>query len=116
MVTLLLKLGVDPNVTDKWGQTPLHYLVYMVDKNNKEAALEVATLLLEYGANPTAQDNFEVTVIVHLTKRHNLIDQEVMLLMLTKLFEYENLPRKRDEDIYWPSAPGATNSSSLCHP
>ncbi|MCV7211171.1 ankyrin repeat domain-containing protein [Mycolicibacterium canariasense] len=50
---VLLEAGASTSLQDKWGNTPLNYVV----KNN-ENSLRMVTLLLEYGADPTIENNY----------------------------------------------------------
>jgi ankyrin repeat protein len=47
---LVIGCGVDPNIQDKDGETPLHLAAW-------DGHLDVVELLLEHGANPNIQEN-----------------------------------------------------------
>jgi len=47
---LVIDCGIDPNIQDVNGWTPLHHAAW-------EGHLNVVKLLLEHGANPNVQDN-----------------------------------------------------------
>ncbi|XP_045473989.1 uncharacterized protein LOC123680240 [Harmonia axyridis] len=65
MCEFLIDCGLDPNLTGKFGQTPLH----MLAKNNKAPhALECAKLLIEKGVDVNSKNVFGETAL------HNLAD------------------------------------------
>jgi ankyrin repeat protein len=50
---VLLEAGASAGLQDKWGNTPLSYVV-----KNDENSLRMVTLLVEYGADPTIENNY----------------------------------------------------------
>jgi len=51
--TVLVDLGMDPNVGDEFGRTALYYLLDVPDRNDKDAMFDVVTRLVQLGADPT---------------------------------------------------------------
>jgi ankyrin repeat protein len=56
-IKLLLEKGAHPNVGDKQGFTPVHYVV----QDNRSNSLKVLKLLLEHGGNILQENNFRIT-------------------------------------------------------
>jgi len=55
MIELLLNYkGVNVNIQDRFGNTPLYYAVYF-------SAQDLISLLLKHGANPLIKNNEDVT-------------------------------------------------------
>ena len=47
---LVIDCGIDPNIQDNDGSTPLHFAA-------KDCRVDVAGVLLDHGADPTIRDN-----------------------------------------------------------
>ena len=77
---LVLDCGLDPNIKDVEGETPLHYAAL-------EGHLEVVKLLLEHGADPNVKGSFGRTPL-HYAASNGYPDIVKLLL------EYRN--RRRD--------------------
>jgi len=69
---LVLDCGVDPNVKDKVGETPLHYAA-------ERGHLDVVKLLLEHGADPNVQDNDGWTPLHYAAKKCHVDVARVLL-------------------------------------
>ncbi len=50
---VLLEAGASTGIQDKWGNTPLNYVV-----KSDENSFRMVTLLLENGADPTIENNY----------------------------------------------------------
>jgi cytohesin len=69
---LVIGCGVDPNIQDENGETPLHYAAW-------EGRLKVVKLLLEHGADPNVQDKDGETPL-HLAAWDGHLDVVELLL------------------------------------
>lgn len=85
LLKTLLNYGLDPNVQDKEGRTPLHILVenglLLKKKSEKEQFLERLVFLLKFRVNVDAQDHDGKTVFHKAVIADNL---EVVEKLLTK--------------------------------
>jgi len=76
MVVSLLKYGADPNLADKDGQTPLHWIA-LSDKRQlgpfagQGIAQSIAALLIEHGGDPTLRNSRGETAIDLAIQRKN---------------------------------------------
>ncbi len=88
----LIKSGVDVNVTDEFGQTPLHLAIdiafeeaiYAFDIENKfiQPRMDIIRILLKNGANPLKEDNTGRNPIKWAEERKNekfLIDLKELI-------------------------------------
>jgi ankyrin repeat protein len=69
---LLLKLGLHPNASDKYGETPLHIASYMGNE-------EMVKLLLEFDGNPNSK-NFKMETPLHLAALKGIMNIVSILL------------------------------------
>ena len=72
IVKLFLWGGMDPNVTDEMGWTPLM-------RAASKGHLETVEALLEAGADPQLKDNFSDTTALALAKEHGHTDVAKLL-------------------------------------
>ena len=75
-IKAVLAKGFDPNTTDRYGGTLLHYLAEI--KSTPET-IEIARLLLEAGANPNVANNRAWTPL-HKTASNKNIEMTILLL------------------------------------
>lgn len=73
-VNILLKYKADPNFSDRFGRTALHWAMRRNEK-------EIVRLLLEWGAGPSWPDCQEETPIVTAASAHH-IDKDLFLLLV----------------------------------
>jgi FOG: Ankyrin repeat len=69
---LVIDWGVDPNVRERHGVTPLHYAA-------RNGHLDVVEFLLEHGADPNVQDNDGKTPLHYATTHCNFAEASVLL-------------------------------------
>lgn len=92
MVTLLLKAGVDPNLTDSQGQTALHVAAFSPGTPFRR---NIVDLLIRNKANPNATDNFGRTAL-HIATLSQAED------VLSRLLECPNIevnPKDKDRKV-----------------
>ena len=57
LIRWLIEQGLDVNIQDKFGDTPLHYILYTAKK------FEVAQYLVEHGADVNKRNNHGHTIL-----------------------------------------------------
>ena len=76
-VELLLRLGVDPNITDAGGHTPLYCLG---NECREKAGVTAVRILVQAGANVDAQDGVKHCTALHMAARRGSVDVAQALL------------------------------------
>jgi hypothetical protein len=77
LIRILLRVGVDPNISDGYGRTPLHLA-------SKAGSADSIRILLDAGVEPNVQDNDEVTplhfAVTHLGSEQGALEAAKLLL------------------------------------
>lgn len=73
MVTQALKNGANPNVQDKWGNTPLHIVA------GKIVSAGMIVLLVQYGADPNARDRCDDTPLHEAARFKSEVSMALLL-------------------------------------
>lgn len=76
VLDLLLKAGANPNVQDKYGKTPLHYVA---DNSGSHECDESISCLLEQGARVDIQDNYGNTPLHYAADRGYVEGTELLV-------------------------------------
>ncbi|XP_014227268.1 uncharacterized protein LOC106652688 [Trichogramma pretiosum] len=73
IIKLLLKYGMDVNLKDNWGRTPLHIAV-------KRARLEEIEFLLLHGADPNIVDDYGNTPLNEVCVNHHITNEYLQVI------------------------------------
>jgi ankyrin repeat protein len=79
-VELLLIRGADPNMSDYYGETPLHLAIQNIREWEQDDH-KIILLLLSRGADVNTHDNQGITPLVHAIQRNDI---KTVVLLLSK--------------------------------
>ncbi|XP_067661426.1 serine/threonine-protein phosphatase 6 regulatory ankyrin repeat subunit B-like [Haliotis asinina] len=92
----LLAKGVDPNIRDKLGRTPLHYASDHLENSSVK-------LLLDYNTDPDVQDLWGLTSLHCASSKEGFIEKDTLPLLLEKSLKPNAQDRRGKTALHYAS-------------